>query len=112
MYLLMSNTESCDEDDEEVGVGVVEELVDKPGRTGTGAVVKNRKGLSGVEGGKGTCYQWKEKSQCSKGDLCSFRHERIDCVQKPDHNAATPSEPSFSRGRCVSRKKYPSSTTV
>ena len=26
-------TESCNEDDEEVGVGVVEELVDKPGTT-------------------------------------------------------------------------------
>ena len=25
-----------------------------------GVVVKSRKGLSGVEGGKGTCYQWKE----------------------------------------------------
>ena len=33
------------------------------------------KGLSGVEGGKGTCYQWKEKGQCSKGNQCSFRHE-------------------------------------
>ena len=31
MYLLTSNTESSDED--EVGVGVVEELVDKPGTT-------------------------------------------------------------------------------
>ena len=28
MYLLESNAESCDEDDDEVGVGVVEELVD------------------------------------------------------------------------------------
>ena len=36
-------------------------------RIETGAVVKNRKGLSGVEGGKGLCYQWKEKGQCSKG---------------------------------------------
>ena len=33
VYVLVSNTESCDEDDEEVGVGVVEELVDKPGTT-------------------------------------------------------------------------------
>ena len=32
-YLLTSNTESCDEDVEEVGVGVVEELVGKPGTT-------------------------------------------------------------------------------
>ena len=33
VYLLTSNTESCDEDDEKVGVGVVEELVDRPGAT-------------------------------------------------------------------------------
>ena len=31
------------------------------GKIETGAVVKNRKGMSGVEGGKGICYQWKEK---------------------------------------------------
>ena len=31
MYLLSSKTESCVEDDDEVGVGVVEELVDKSG---------------------------------------------------------------------------------
>ena len=34
VYLLTSNTESCDEDDGEVGEGVVEEeLTDKPGTT-------------------------------------------------------------------------------
>ena len=31
------------------------------GRIESGAVTKSRKGLSGVDGGKGTCYQWKEK---------------------------------------------------
>ena len=35
------------------------------GRIETGAVVKSRKGLSGVEKGKGICYQWNEKGQCS-----------------------------------------------
>ena len=75
------------------------------GRTETRAVVKSRKGLIGVEGGKGTCYQWKEKGQCSKGDRCSFRHESNDRAQKPEHTAATPSEPTVSRGRSVSRKK-------
>ena len=44
----------------------------------TGAVRKSRKGLSGVEGGRGVCYPWKEKEQCSKGDQCSFRHESND----------------------------------
>ena len=34
MYLLTSNTESCDEDDGEASEGVVEEeLADKPGTT-------------------------------------------------------------------------------
>ena len=75
------------------------------GRIETGAVVKNRKGMSGVEGGKGICHQWKEKDQCSKGDQCSFRHESKDHAQKADHKAATPSKPSMSRGRSVSKKR-------
>ena len=75
------------------------------GRLETGAVVKNRKGLIGVEGGKGICYEWKEKGQCSQGDRCSFRHETQDRAQKPEHTAATHSEPTVSRGRSVSRKR-------
>ena len=74
-------------------------------RIETGAVVKNRKGLIGVEGGIGICYQWKEKGQCSKGDQCSFWHESNDRAQKPEPNAATPSEPSMSRGRSVSKRR-------
>ena len=75
------------------------------GRNETGAVIKNRKGMSGVEGGKGICYQWTEKNQCSKGDQCSFWHGSDDRAQEPDDNAATPSEPSLSRGRSVSKKR-------
>ena len=61
-------------------------------------------GMSDVGGEKGICYQWKEKDQCSKGDQCSFRHESNDRAQKLDHNAATPSEPSMTRSRSVSKK--------
>ena len=75
------------------------------GRIESGAVIKSRKGLIGVEGGKGICYQWKEKGQCSHGDRCSFRHETQDRARKPEHTAATPSEPTVSRGRCVSSKR-------
>ena len=75
------------------------------GRIESGAVVKSRKGLIGVEGGKGICHQWKEKGQCSQGDRCNFRHETQDRAQKPEHTAATPSEPNLSRGRSVSRKR-------
>ena len=74
-------------------------------RIESGAVVKNRKGLIGVEGGKGYCYQWKVKGQCSKGDKRSFRHERNDHAQKPTPKAATPSEPLMTRGRSVSKKR-------
>ena len=71
----------------------------------TGAVIKNQKALKGVEGGKGVCYQWKEKGQCSKRDGCSFRHESNDRAQKPTPKGATNSEPSTTRGRSVSRKR-------
>ena len=36
---------------------------------------------------------------------CSFRHESNDRAHKPEHTAATPCEPSFSRGRNVSKKR-------
>ena len=43
------------------------------GRIETGAVLKNRKGLICVEGGKGICGQWKEKGHCSKTPKRSVR---------------------------------------
>ena len=89
--------------DQKLGVRIFDA---KHRRTETGAVVTSRRGLSGIEGGEGTCYQLKEKGQCLKGDQCSFRHESNDCAQqKPNPNAATPSEPSMTRGRSVSRKR-------
>ena len=75
------------------------------GKIESGAVIKSRKGPIGVEGGKGICFQWKGKGQCSQGDRCSFRHETQDRAQKPEHTAATLSEPTASRGRSVSRKR-------
>ena len=66
----------------------------------TGAVVKNRKGISGAEGGKGTCYQWKEKGQCSKEtSAVSIMKSNDRAQQKPNPNAATLSEH-------VEEKKY------
>ena len=37
------------------------------GRIKTGAVVKNRKGMSGVEGGKGICFRWEETRPVFEG---------------------------------------------
>ena len=64
----------------------------------TGAVVKSQKKLCGFERGKGICFQWKAKGQCSRGDQCSFRHESDD-REKPTPKAAPPSEPPTSRTR-------------
>ena len=75
------------------------------GRIESGAVIKSRKGVTGVSGGRGICYQWKEKGQCSQGGRCSFRHEARDRAQKPEHTAPTPSEPEVRRGREVSEAK-------
>ena len=72
------------------------------GRIETGAVIKNRKGMNGVEGGKCIWFQWKEKGQCSKGDKCSSRHEGDERARKPTPKAATPSEPSMTRGKSMS----------
>ena len=75
------------------------------GKIESGAVGKGRKGATSVEGGKCICNQLKEKGQCPKGDQCSFRNVTEDRAQKPEHTAATPSEPAFSRCRSVSRKR-------
>ena len=69
------------------------------GKIETGAVVKNRRGFSGVEKGKGICYQWKEKGQCLKVDQRSFQHESNDRARKP-----TPNRPPckyFLKGICT-----------
>ena len=72
------------------------------GRIETGAVVKSRKGSRGVERGKGICYLWKEKGQCSKGDQCSFKHETQDRA-RTNQNALLP----FTRWKCVEEEKHP-----
>ena len=50
----------------------------------TGAVVKNRKGLSGVDGGKGTCYQWKKKANVRR-ETSAVSGMRVTIVHKNQH---------------------------
>ena len=80
------------------------------GEIESAAVVKNRKGTIGVDGGKGTiCYQCKAKGQCSQGDRCSVRHETQDCAQNPErtHCRHTFRASPFTRSKCVEEEKYP-----
>ena len=53
------------------------------GKIEAGAVVKNRKGMSGVEGGKGICYQWKAKGQCVSGMKVTTVHKNQNTL--PPH---------------------------
>ena len=52
--------------------------------TETGAVVKNRRGLSGVETGKGECHQWKKKGPVYEGRSVQFPHESNGLCTKTD----------------------------
>ena len=75
------------------------------GRIERGAVVKNPREGVALKEEKVSVTSGKKKAECSKGDQCSFQHESNDRAHKPDHNAATASEPSSSRGRSVSKKR-------
>ena len=81
--------------DDDVQISALDPSYEMDGR---GAVAKSHKGLRGVERGKGISHQWKEQVQCSKGDQCSFRHERDDRA-KPTPKAVPPSGPQDSKTR-------------
>ena len=43
-----------------------------------GAVTKSQKGKKAyIQRTVGECFQWKAHGQCSKGDSCSFSHDRL-----------------------------------
>ena len=78
------------------------------GRLESGAVATSHRELSGVERGKGVCYQWKEKGQCSNGDPCSFRHESNDHAANSSSTVQMLFESYFARDRLVNIGILPS----
>ena len=65
-------------------------------------MIKNRKGMSGVEV---FVTSGKKKASVRK-ETNAVSGMRVTIARKnPEHNAATPSEPSMSRGRSVSKKR-------
>ena len=48
---------------------------DRNGNFETNAVVKNQGTKLREQRTLGDCWQWKANGQCSKGDICSFRHD-------------------------------------
>ena len=59
------------------------------GRIEEGALVKSQKALSGVERGKGICFQWKEKGDSVRKETVAVSGTRVTIVQsrhqKPHH---------------------------
>ena len=74
-------------------------------RIDTGPAVTSRRGLSGIERGKGVCFPWNAKG-CSRGDQCSFRHKGHERA-KPTLKTAPPSEPAAPGGGSASRERSP-----
>ena len=74
------------------------------GKSKQGQWPRVERDLSGVERGKGFCYQWKAKGQGSKEDQCSFWHESTERAPIPTPKAAPPSEQSMTRGGSESRR--------
>ena len=74
------------------------------GKIETGAVVKNRKDWKALKE-KVFATSGQKKTNVRRETKCSFRHESNDHVQKPTPKAATPSEPSLSRGWSAPKKR-------
>ena len=61
-----------------------------------GSVIKSQNGKKAyVERKVGECFQWKAHGQCSKGDSCSFSHDKIACGnsgsgQRPRGRSSSP----------------------
>ena len=78
------------------------------GRLETGAAVKNRKGLSGVERGRGVCYQWKEEANV-QGETNAVSGMRVTIMHKnrhrkpPHHLSPLCHEVEVCRGKEVSQ---------
>ena len=75
------------------------------GRIETGAVIKNGKGKVALKEEKVSVTSGRKKASVRKEtDAVSATKPKI-VRKKPEHTAATPSEPTVSRGRSVSRKR-------
>ena len=64
------------------------------GKIETGAVVKSRKGSSGVEGGKGTCYQWIGKKANVRRETSAVSGMKVTIVHNKNRTRMPPHFPS------------------
>ena len=104
----LSKVENNDEEEFRSETSITK-LWTRHGRIESGAVVKNRKGVSRLWRRKGICYQWKEKGQCSRKETGAVSVKRPKIAHK-NQNTLPPRcrhafWPTVSRGRSVSRKR-------
>ena len=76
------------------------------GRFETSAVVKKQRVKQREQRTLGECRQWKANGQCSKGDICSFRHD-INKHAKSTQPNPSPSSFMLQNERSASRTKSP-----
>ena len=75
-------------------------------RIETGAVVTSKRGLRGIERGKGVCYQWKAKGQCSRGgDQWQFPVRRSRTCKTDTKNRSILWATNTKRWKCVEKKE-------
>ena len=79
------------------------------------AVVKNQGTKQRVQRILGDCWQWESNGQCSRGDICSFRHDinkhgKMTQPNPSPNSFLQQSERKASRIRCP-REKSPSGRT-
>ena len=85
---------------------ITKRLTPGTGKIETGAVIKNRKGLRGVWRKRYFLPVERKKAQCFARRPMQFpSRDPRSCTKNQKHTAATPSEPSMTRGRSESRKR-------
>ena len=77
------------------------------GKIESAAVGKNRKGIIGVDGGKGICYQWREKGQLARRPLQFPPRNPRSCAKTRTHYRHTFRASPFTRKKCVGEEKHP-----
>ena len=76
------------------------------GRFEASAVVKNQGVKQHEQRSLGDCWQWKANGQCSKGDNCSFRHDKDKRAKSTQPNPA-PASSTQENVKNASRTKSP-----
>ena len=75
----------------------------------TSAMVKNQRVKQREQRSLGDCWQWKASGQCSKGDTCSFRHDKGKRAKSTQPNPS-PRSSTQQNVRNASRTRSPTET--